>query len=293
MDVHRSLVLAILSVTATFAGMIVYAARVGRGANQSATVVGGGLLGGLGLSSAATAWSILGGGPHVAVLVVASVPWLIAPALLFLHAQRKVPLGGITVRVGDRLPKFEALRPDMTSFDSTSLSGKRWLLKFFRGEWCPFCQAELERFDAMGTELQRHGVSVFALSKDSPEAAARHRERDGLRLQLLCDPDLAVIRRFGLEHKKAMEISDGPRIRLFGRFVGTRPVYRHMAAPTTLLVDEQGVIRWIDQTGDYKVRSEPERVLGAIEEAFGPGRRPPQAFASRVSTSSPSHFQAT
>jgi len=42
-----------------------------------------------------------------------------------------------------------------------------------------------------------------------------------------------------------------------------------MAIPTTLLVDEQGVIRWIDQTDDYRLRSSNERVLKAIGEAFG------------------------
>ena len=36
--------------------------------------------------------------------------------------------------------------------------------------------------------------------------------------------------------------------------------------PTTILVDEQGKVRWIDQTDDYMLRSEPERVLQAIKE---------------------------
>lgn len=46
-----------------------------------------------------------------------------------------------------------------------------------------------------------------------------------------------------------------------------------MAAPTTLLLDEQSIIRWIDTTDDYKVRSSVERVLGAIDGAFGEGAR--------------------
>ena len=78
-----------------------------------------------------------------------------------------------------------------------------------------------------------------------------------------------VIRRFGVEHRKALEISAGPRLSLFGLAVGSRPSFKAMAAPTTLVVDEAGVIRWIDQTDDYKVRSSAERVLGAVGEAFG------------------------
>ena len=41
-----------------------------------------------------------------------------------------------------------------------------------------------------------------------------------------------------------------------------------MAIPTSLLIDENGVIRWIDQTDDYRLRSSNERVLKAVREAF-------------------------
>ena len=51
--------------------------------------------------------------------------------------------------------------------------------------------------------------------------------------------------------------------------VGIIPAVKTMAIPTTLLVDEEGVVRWIDQTDDYRMRSDPDRVFGAVQEAFG------------------------
>ncbi len=36
--------------------------------------------------------------------------------------------------------------------------------------------------------------------------------------------------------------------------------------PTTFLVDGNGMVQWIDQTDDYMLRSQPARVLTAIEE---------------------------
>ncbi|MBW2448609.1 MAG: AhpC/TSA family protein, partial [Deltaproteobacteria bacterium] len=42
-----------------------------------------------------------------------------------------------------------------------------------------------------------------------------------------------------------------------------------MPIPTTYLVDGEGVVRWIDQSDNYQVRSQPSRVLGAIQEALG------------------------
>lgn len=116
--------------------------------------------------------------------------------------------------------------------------------------------------------LDRYGVSVVALSKDPPELARAHRDRDGIEFTLLSDPDLAVIERFGLLHEEALEFTTF--------FVAGIPLgwpkrlgFDRMAIPTTLLIDEQGIVRWIDQADDYRLRGDERRTLAALEESFG------------------------
>ena len=120
----------------------------------------------------------------------------------------------------------------------------------------------------MGDQLARHNVRVVALSKDDPATAARHKQRDGLSMTLLSDPELEVIRAFGLEHHKAIEFSK-IGFTLGGLPLALVPSFETMAIPTTLLIDEQGQIRWVDQSEDYRLRSAEDRVLGAVEAAFG------------------------
>ena len=36
--------------------------------------------------------------------------------------------------------------------------------------------------------------------------------------------------------------------------------------PTTVLVDGEGIVRWIDQSENYQRRSDPDLVLGALKE---------------------------
>ena len=131
----------------------------------------------------------------------------------------------------------------------------------------------MRRFEAIRPELEARGVRLVAISKDSPEDAARQLERDGLHFSLLADPRLKVIRQYGLEHHKAIEFSTGS-FTLFGIPLAFVPSFETMAIPTTLLVDEGGTIRWIDQADDYRLRSDPARVLEAIDAAF-PAARPP------------------
>lgn len=120
----------------------------------------------------------------------------------------------------------------------------------------------------MQPALAEHGVSVIALSNDPVEHAAIHRKRDGLSLTLLADPELDVIRQYGVEHHKALGFATG-RLKIGGIPFGLAPPsFRTMAIPTSLLVDESGRIVWIDQTDDYRLRSSNRRVLGAVEAAF-------------------------
>jgi len=119
----------------------------------------------------------------------------------------------------------------------------------------------------MQADLEEYGVSIVALSKDTEKEAATHKARDGLRLTLLSDPKLEVIRQYGAEHHKALGFTTG-KFTLFGIPLALTPSFKTMAIPTSLLVDENGVIRWIDQTDDYRLRSSEDRVLQAVKTAF-------------------------
>jgi alkyl hydroperoxide reductase subunit AhpC len=119
----------------------------------------------------------------------------------------------------------------------------------------------------MQPELAEHGVSVVALSKDTVEQAAIHKARDGLSMTLLSDPKLEVIRQYGVEHHKALNFTTGKHI-VGGIPLAFVPSFKAMALPTTLLVDDSGVVQWLDQTDDYRLRSDNSRVLQAVEKAF-------------------------
>ncbi|KPA21129.1 putative peroxiredoxin [Shimia sp. SK013] len=202
--------------------------------------------------------------------VLASLGIFFGGFILWVLTQRKTPIGEIKVAVGDNLLPFTSMTSEGAAFDSSELSGKRTLLKFFRGGWCPYCSAELVAFDAMKDELAKHDVSVLALSKDTPEQAEIHKTRDGLDFPLLSDPDLKIIRAYGVEHHKALGQTKNTKLTIGGVPVGLAPFkFEAMAIPTTLLIDETGTIRWVDQTDDYRLRSSSKRVLEAVKAAFG------------------------
>ena len=114
--------------------------------------------------------------------------------------------------------------------------------------------------------LDSYEVQVVAISKDTVAQAAAHRRRDELTLMLLSDQGLVIHHAFGLVHADGLEFRTFYVLGIpFGWPVG----FRQMGIPTTFLVDEEGMIRWVDQATDYRLRGDPARIQRALEGAFG------------------------
>jgi peroxiredoxin len=110
----------------------------------------------------------------------------------------------------------------------------------------------LRRWEDLRPELDAHGIELVAISADTPEQIRAGRAKHGAKVTLLADPQLAVTKQYGLVNRRGPGRGGLPRL----------PI------PTTILVDAEGVVRWIDQATDYQVRSHPDRVLAAIRRSL-------------------------
>jgi peroxiredoxin len=112
----------------------------------------------------------------------------------------------------------------------------------------------LRRWEELRPQLDARGIQIVAISTDTPEQIRKGRAKHGARAILLSDPQLEVTDRYNLRNERNV----------------TPRGWTAMPIPTTFLVDASGSVRWIDQARDYQQRSDPDRVLDAIERALGP-----------------------
>ena len=96
----------------------------------------------------------------------------------------------------------------------------------------------------------------MTLSTDKPAEIAAGRGKHGLHATMLSDADLAVTDLYGLRNRRSFAPGRDRAL----------PEVRPLPIPTTVLVDAKGIVRWIDQSADFQVRSDPERVLAALRE---------------------------
>ena len=202
----------------------------------------------LGIAAFALGTSAAGG-------IAAGLAVLGGLAFLALSAASGQPALTPAVTVGGPVLDFSAADDEGRPFQLASLRGKPVLLKFFRGHWCPYCTAELRRWEELRPELDARGIQIVTVCADTAEQIRAGRGKHGLRATMLPDPTLALTDLYNLRSPRNFAPKPGVIIPL--------PI------PTTILVDAGGIVRWIDRSTDYMRRSEPGRVLAAIRAALG------------------------
>lgn len=148
-------------------------------------------------------------------------------------------------------PIIEIMLPciDGTVFDSRQLSGKPYMLSFFRFASCPFCNLRMhelaKRFDELGDNFTI--VAVF----DSPlQNLQRHAEKHHAPFPVLADAENVYYRAYAIEHSFAGVVKGIltrlPSLMYAVLFKGYVPIVFKgsiTTMPADFLVDAQGVIR--------------------------------------------------
>ena len=111
----------------------------------------------------------------------------------------------------------------------------------------------MRRWEELRPELDERGVQLVTLCTDTPAQIRKGMDKHGSKAIMLSDPDLAVTRLYGVENQ-------APKLK--------PPGVPGLPIPTTILADGEGIVRWVDQSDDYRVRSQPDRVLQALREAL-------------------------
>ena len=105
---------------------------------------------------------------------------------------------------GDVAPDFTLPTDSGQTLSLKELRGRKVLLYAYPAAMTPGCTKQACDFTDSLDALQAAGYRVLGISPDKPEKLAKFRERDGLTITLLSDPDLAVHRAYGVYGEKKL-----------------------------------------------------------------------------------------
>ena len=114
--------------------------------------------------------------------------------------------------------------------------------------------------------MAERGIDIVAMTHAPVEAVARQIDRDGLGFPILVDSDLSATRRLGWFDRNGLKHVTR---RVLGVPIGVPVGFRRMPRPATALIDESGIIRWLDMTDDYRLRGDEDTIRDGVGTAFG------------------------
>lgn len=163
-------------------------------------------------------------------------------------------------RVNDRLDEGRIL-PDFRAADAagnvvrpSTLRGRPVLFMFYRGNWCPFCMAQVKEITQRYRELASRGVDLVLISPQPTDLTQRVAEMYEVPCRFWVDKDLSAAGELGLVHDEG--VPPGGLRRKYGP---------DTVLPTVVIVDPDGRILFADQTENYRVRPDPDIFLRVLQ----------------------------
>ncbi len=161
---------------------------------------------------------------------------------------------------GETLPDAKLTSPEGKSFSLNELMAQKpTILLFYRGGWCPYCNAHLVEIQKVDKDIIGLGYQILAISPDSPENLKQTSEKDKLNYSLYSDANGKLIKSIGIAFKAPEKYAGMLNKSSGGLNEGFLPV------PSVFVVDKTGKILFEYINPDYKTRISSSLLFAVVK----------------------------
>lgn len=179
------------------------------------------------------------------------------------------PPAGIA-RSGSSMPEADLLDAHGAP---TSLAyiraGRPAVVVFYRGAWCPYCNVALRAYqEQLYPALVERDAVLVAVSPQRPEGSLSAEKSNELSFPAVSDPGNRLATALGIATEPS-PAAQGAQAAL-GLDLATLNIdgTRAIPMPTVVIVDSDGVIRWIDVHHNYAGRTESADIITAFDSVL-------------------------
>ncbi len=149
-----------------------------------------------------------------------------------------------------QLPTFMVKDSDGNEISSTTFTGNKTLIFFYRGNWCPLCMAQIDEVANNYRKFAENDIDVIFIAPQSAKNTKSLAEKHNLSFKFYLDEDNQAAKKLDILHKFGLPMG----FQALG--YDSDSVY-----PTIIAIDENARIIYNDQTSNYRVRPEPEELF--------------------------------
>lgn len=180
-----------------------------------------------------------------------------------LHAQSIMPKLATDISpllIGEKIPNTTLKSAeDKNIILSDLFKKKKTILVFYRGGWCPYCNAHLAALAQAEKQLLDLGYQIVAISPDSPNNLKTTEEKEKLNYLLLSDSKGELLKAMGIvfeapeNYKKILNVHSNGDNKLF------------LPVPSVFILNGDGEIQFEYIAPDFKHRIAAELLVAVAK----------------------------
>ena len=164
----------------------------------------------------------------------------------------RVPNARLAIR--NKLPEFTLTDLEGRQVKASEFLGTPTVWVFYRGNWDPFCIAQVHEIASRHADLERLGVQLNLVSSQPEDRVRELAAELAAPLRFLVDRNAEVA--------NALDIAERHPIP-----PGAAGYTASGAMPTTIVTNASGTILFADETDNYRVRPEPDIYISILRRA--------------------------
>lgn len=179
------------------------------------------------------------------------------------HSQNAIPKTATDIApllIGENIPDLTLQSSDNKEVQLSELfKKKKTVLVFYRGGWCPYCNAHLQALAEAEKEILDLGYQIIAISPDAPENLKVTEEKDKVKYTLLSDSKGALIKAVGIAFEAPENYKSVINVHSKGMNTSLLPV------PSVFVVNPESAILFEYISPDFKHRITNELLVSVLK----------------------------
>ncbi len=188
--------------------------------------------------------------PSLSIGIVGFIGWILYTYWATDFSGRKES----NIKVGSSMPEVSFKTPEGETVAITRYMNAPNVILFYRGNWCPFCMAQIKELAKEYRKIKEQGANLIFISPQSPKHTKHLAKQFDIPAIFLIDEDLKAAKTLGIFNAYGTPL--GMEVLGFE----TDNVY-----PTLIITDKKGIVRFADLTDNYRMRPEPGNYLEILE----------------------------
>lgn len=129
------------------------------------------------------------------------------------------------------------------------LKQKPTVLVFFRGGWCPYCNAQLAGFVKAENDILKAGYQIVAITPDDYKNIKTMADKNEIKYKLFSNPNAEFLQKVGIAFNAAKSSNEAPRI---------------LPVPTVMIVNTQNQILFEYINPNFRTRLSSSLLMGVL-----------------------------